>query len=78
LGGSPIPGSRDYILALVAEYLEAFVEDRSQFREDRATTNATAFVMLDLGLWNADWVHFPSDVIQPSRSVEGIAGLINK
>jgi|688.fasta_scaffold97433_5 hypothetical protein len=34
------------ILALVAEDLERFVEDR-------ATTNATTFVMLDLRLWDA-------------------------
>ena len=45
--------SRDHILALIAEYLEGIVEDRSQLGEDRATTNATNFVMLDLRLWDA-------------------------
>ena len=58
-------GRSDRILALVAEYLERFIEDRSQLREDRAATNAPAFVMLDLWLRDAHPIHFPIDVIQP-------------
>jgi phosphatidylserine decarboxylase len=54
--------SRDHVLALVAKDLKSFVEDRSQLREDRATTNATAFVVLDLRLWDAHSIHFPIDV----------------
>ena len=57
----------DHIFAFVAEYLEGFVEDRSKLGEDRAATNATTFVMLDLWLWNAHSVHFPIDVL-PTRS----------
>ena len=55
--------SGDHVFALVAKDLGRFVEDRSQLGEDRATTNATAFVMLDLRLWNAHSVHFPIDVL---------------
>jgi hypothetical protein len=33
----------------------------SQFRKDRATANATAFVMLDLRLWDTHPIHFPID-----------------
>ncbi|RLS73826.1 MAG: hypothetical protein DWH99_02525 [Planctomycetota bacterium] len=38
----------NHVFALIAEDLEGFVQDRSQLREDRATANATTFVMLDL------------------------------
>ena len=55
--------SRDHILALVAEDLEGFVEDRSKLGEDRATTNATGFVMLDLWLWNTHPIHLPIDLL---------------
>ena len=55
--------SCDHILALVTEDLERFVEDRSKLGEDRAATNATAFVMLDLRLWDAHPIHFPIDVL---------------
>ena len=41
-------GSSDHILALVAEHLKRFVEDRSQLGEDRATTNAMSFVVFNL------------------------------
>ncbi|MFM9064846.1 MAG: hypothetical protein ACKOOI_17675, partial [Pirellula sp.] len=50
LGGSSILWSRDHVFALVAEDLERFVEDRSQLGKDRATTNATTFVVLDWSL----------------------------
>ncbi|MFN7890127.1 MAG: hypothetical protein ACK5OC_07550 [Pirellula sp.] len=46
-----------------SEDLERFVEDRSQLGEDRAATNATTFVMLDLRLWDAHAVHLPIDVL---------------
>ena len=59
--------SRDHKLALVAKDLEGFVEDRSQLGEYRAATNATAFVMLDLWLWNAHPIHFPVDVLPTQR-----------
>jgi hypothetical protein len=52
----------DHIFAFVAEYLEGFVEDRSKLRKDRATTNATTFVMLDLWLGEAHPIQFPIDV----------------
>ena len=35
---------------LITEDLECFVEDRSQLGKDRATANATTFVVLDLRL----------------------------
>jgi hypothetical protein len=35
---------------LITEDLERFVQDRSNLGKDRATANATAFVMLDLRL----------------------------
>jgi hypothetical protein len=54
-------------LAIIAEDLEGFVEDRSKLREDRAATNATAFVMLDLRLWDAHAVHLPIDVFPAQR-----------
>jgi hypothetical protein len=47
-------------LVLVAEDLEGFVEDRSQLREDRAATNATAFVMLDLSVLEYSFDSFPN------------------
>jgi len=53
--------------ATFSEDLERFVEDRSQFRKDRAATNPAAFVVLDLGLWNAHSVHFPVDVVPAKR-----------
>jgi len=62
IGSRTILRCGDHILALIAEYLERFVEDRSQLREDRATTSATTFVMLDLRLWDAHAIHFPIDV----------------
>ena len=34
---------------------------RSQLGEDRAATNATTFVMLDLRFWNTHPIHFPID-----------------
>jgi hypothetical protein len=55
----------DHILAFVAENLEGLIEDRSKLGEDRATTNATTFVMLDLRLGDAHPIHFPIDVNQP-------------
>jgi hypothetical protein len=61
ISGSSILWCRDHIFALVPEDLERFIEDRSKFREDRATTNATSFVMLDLWFENAQAVHFPGD-----------------
>ena len=67
VGGSSILRCGDHILALVAEDLERVVEDRSQLREDRATANATAFVMLDFRLWDAHSVHFPVDVLPTQR-----------
>ena len=36
--------------ATIGKDLEGFVEDRSQLGEDRAATNAPAFVMLDRSL----------------------------
>ena len=51
------------ILALVAEDLEGLVEDRSKFGEDRATANATTYVMFDLRLWDTHTIHFPTDVV---------------
>ena len=54
----------DHVFALVAEDFESFVEDRSQLGEDRAATNATTFVVLDLWLRDAHPVHFPVDVAQ--------------
>jgi hypothetical protein len=56
-----------HVFALVAEDLEGFVEDRSQLGEDRATANATAFVMLNLRLGDAHPVHFPIDVLPTQR-----------
>jgi hypothetical protein len=41
VGSRSILGRSDHVFAFVAEYLERFVEDRSQLREDRAATNAT-------------------------------------
>ncbi|MFN9433467.1 MAG: hypothetical protein ACK6DC_00840, partial [Planctomycetota bacterium] len=51
------------LFALIAEYLERFVEDRSKLREDRAAANAATFVMLDLRFWDAHAVHLPIDVL---------------
>jgi hypothetical protein len=47
--------------------LERFVEDRSKLRKNRAATNATTFVMLDLRHWDTHSVHFPVDVADRSR-----------
>ncbi len=58
----PILWSGDHILALIAKDLEGFVEDRSQLGENRATANATAFVVLDFRLGDAHPIHFPIDV----------------
>ena len=55
----------DHILAFVAENLEGLIEDRSKLGEDRATTNDTTFVVLDLRLGDAHPIHFPIDVNQP-------------
>ncbi|MBM3967493.1 MAG: hypothetical protein FJ308_20920 [Planctomycetes bacterium] len=55
------------ILALGAEDLESFVQDRSEFWKDRATANATSFMVLDLRLWDAHSVHFPIDVLPTQR-----------
>gem|GEM_PF-6202422 len=63
VGGSSILRCGDHVFALIAEDLEDFVEDRSKLGEDRAATNATAFVMLHLRLWNAHPIHFPIDVL---------------
>ena len=63
IGCRSILWSRDHVFALVTEDLEGFVQDRSKLREDRAVANATAFVMLDLWLWNTHSVHFPIDVV---------------
>ena len=43
---------------LIAEDLERFIEDRSKLRQDRATANATAFVMLDLWLLDVQFQAF--------------------
>jgi hypothetical protein len=51
------------IFTLIAEDLEGFVEDRSKLREDRAATNATAFVTLELRLRDAYPIQFPIDVL---------------
>ena len=61
VGSGTVLWSRDHVFALVAEYLERFVEDRSKIREDRATANATTFVMLDLRLWDAHPILIPID-----------------
>ena len=42
---------------LVAKDIEGFVQDRSQFRKDRATANAPALVMLDFRLRDAHPIH---------------------
>jgi hypothetical protein len=61
MGYGTILWSGDHVLALIAEDLEGFVEDRSKLGEDRAATNATTFVMLELRLRNTHAVHFPID-----------------
>ena len=63
IGCRSILRSRDHILALITENLKGFVENRSKLGEDRATTNSTTFVMLDLRLWNANPIQFPIDVL---------------
>ena len=63
IGCRSILWSRDHVFALVTEDLEGFVEELSTVGKDRAATNATAFVMLDLWLWNTHSVHFPIDVV---------------
>jgi len=50
VGCRAILRSGDHIFALVAKDLERFVEDRSNLGKDRATTNPTAFVVLDFQL----------------------------
>ncbi len=67
VGGSSILESRDHLFALVVEDLEGFVEDRSQLREDRAATNATTFVVLDLRLGDAHPIHLPINVLPTQR-----------
>ncbi len=67
VGGRSILGRSDHILALVAEYLKRFVEDRSKLREDRATANATGFVVLHLWFGDAHPIHFPIDVLPTQR-----------
>ena len=60
-------GRSDHVLALIAEYLEGFVEERSQLGEDRSTANATTLVMLDLRLRDAHPIHLPIDVLPTQR-----------
>jgi hypothetical protein len=55
------------MLALVAEDLKRFIEDRSQLGKDRAATNATTFVMLDFWLWDTHPIQFPIDVLPTQR-----------
>ena len=62
VSGRSILRGRDHVLALVSKDLEGFVENRSKLGEDRATANATAFVMLDFRLWNTHPIHYPIDV----------------
>ena len=69
LGGRSILRSSDHVFAFVAEDFEGFVQDRSQLGKDRATTNATAFVMLDLRLWDA---HLVSDLLKIPISHRGL------
>jgi hypothetical protein len=63
IGCRSILRSGDHVFALITEDLERFVEDRSKLREDRAATNATAFVTLDLRLRDAYPIQFPIDVL---------------
>jgi hypothetical protein len=41
--------------------------DRSQLWKDRATANATAFVVLDLRFWHTHPIQFPIDVFPTQR-----------
>ena len=53
----------DHILALIAEDLERFIEDRSQLGEEhRAATIAKDLLMLHLRIWDAHPVDFPIDL----------------
>jgi hypothetical protein len=54
-------GGGDHIFALVADDLEGFVEDRSQFEKERTVANATTFVLKVLWLRDSHPVQFPVD-----------------
>ena len=58
VGDGAVLGRGDHIFAFVPEDLERFVEDRTQLRKDWAATNATAFVVLDVWLWDTHAFHF--------------------
>jgi len=74
VGCRAILRSGDHVFALVAKDLEGFVEDRTQFGEDRTTANPTAFVVLDFRLRtnprpsNPRLLRIPSHCLLQARS----------